>query len=233
MPCCRAADVARASWESFGAIILVEQPRVEAPALADRLAPEHLEIATGDPEALAGRIRNAGAIFLGRYTPEVIGDYVAGPNHVLPTARSARFASGLGVLDFMKRTSILKLDAASSERARARRHDARPRRRARGPSPLRRDPAERTGLAMAEEQQREELSPEQARLIEVTLDADSLGRNSSDVEHEREVAIFDLLERNSFALESRDDGPYTLHLSLAENRLVFTVGDDERAPIVM
>jgi histidinol dehydrogenase len=106
------ASVARASWESFGAIILVESLD-DAPALADRLAPEHLEIATADPESLAAEIRNAGAIFLGRYTPEVIGDYVAGPNHVLPTARSARFASGLGVLDFMKRTSILKLDAAS------------------------------------------------------------------------------------------------------------------------
>ena len=106
------ASVARTSWESFGAIIVVDSLD-RAPALADRLAPEHLEIATGDPEALAGGIRNAGAIFLGRYTPEVIGDYVAGPNHVLPTARSARFASGLGVLDFMKRTSILKLDASS------------------------------------------------------------------------------------------------------------------------
>ena len=82
----------------------------EAPALADRLAPEHLEIATRDPEALAQRIRNAGAIFLGALTPEVIGDYVAGSNHVLPTARSARFSSGLGVLDFMKRTSLLSLD---------------------------------------------------------------------------------------------------------------------------
>src|SRR5215468_9180904 len=105
-------SVARSSWESFGAIILVENLD-KAPALADRLAPEHLEIATADPDGLASRIRNAGALFLGRYTPEVIGDYVAGPNHVLPTARSARFASGLGVLDFMKRTSILKLDADS------------------------------------------------------------------------------------------------------------------------
>jgi histidinol dehydrogenase len=85
----------------------------EAPALADRLAPEHLEIATNDADALAKRINDAGAIFIGRYTPEVIGDYVAGSNHVLPTARSARFASGLGVLDFMKRTSTLKLDADS------------------------------------------------------------------------------------------------------------------------
>jgi len=106
------ASVARASWETFGAIIVVDSLD-QALALADRLAPEHLEIATADPEALAARIRNAGALFLGRYTPEVIGDYVAGPNHVLPTARSARFASGLSVLDFMKRTSILKLDAVS------------------------------------------------------------------------------------------------------------------------
>ena len=106
------ASVARASWETFGAVILVDNLE-QAPALVDRLAPEHLEIATAEPEALAARIGNAGAIFLGRYTPEVIGDYVAGSNHVLPTARSARFASGLGVLDFMKRSSILKLDADS------------------------------------------------------------------------------------------------------------------------
>ena len=77
-------------------------------ALADALAAEHLEIMTADPEALAAKIRNAGAIFLGPHTPEAIGDYVGGSNHVLPTARSARFSSGLGVLDFMKRTSILK-----------------------------------------------------------------------------------------------------------------------------
>src|SRR6185295_1821806 len=106
------ASVAGASWENFGAVIVVESLD-EAPVLVDRLAPEHLEIATEDPESLSAAIRNAGAIFLGRYTPEVIGDYVAGPNHVLPTARSARFASGLSVLDFMKRTSILKLDAES------------------------------------------------------------------------------------------------------------------------
>ena len=106
------ADIAGASWRDFGAVIVVRSLD-EAPALADRLAAEHLEIATADPDALAARIRNAGALFLGRHTPEVIGDYVAGPNHVLPTARSARFSSGLGVLDFMKRTSILKLDAAA------------------------------------------------------------------------------------------------------------------------
>jgi histidinol dehydrogenase len=102
--------VARSSWQSFGAIVILDELD-QAPALVDRLAPEHLQIATREPEALASLIRNAGAMFLGRYAPEVIGDYVAGSNHVLPTAHSARFASGLGVLDFMKRTSILKLDA--------------------------------------------------------------------------------------------------------------------------
>jgi len=107
-------NVAAASWQTFGAVILVRSLE-EAPALADRIAAEHVEIATGDPEALANRIRNAGAIFLGRHTPEVIGDYVAGSNHVLPTARSARFSSGLGVLDFMKRTSVLKLDQRALE----------------------------------------------------------------------------------------------------------------------
>jgi histidinol dehydrogenase len=101
------AEVAGASWRDFGAIITV--PRLDdAVALVDRLAPEHLEIAAADAEKLAGRIRNAGAIFIGAHTPEAIGDYVAGSNHVLPTARSARFSSGLGVLDFMKRTSLLK-----------------------------------------------------------------------------------------------------------------------------
>lgn len=106
------AATARASWRDFGAIIEVRSLE-EAPAIADRLAPEHLQIATRDPDALAGKVRNAGAIFIGRYTPEVIGDYVAGSNHVLPTARSARYASGLSVYDFMKRTSLLKLDAES------------------------------------------------------------------------------------------------------------------------
>ena len=79
--------------------------------LVDAIAPEHLEIEAQHPERLAGKVRNAGAIFLGSHTPEAIGDYVAGSNHVLPTARSARFSSGLSVLDFMKRTSILRLDA--------------------------------------------------------------------------------------------------------------------------
>jgi histidinol dehydrogenase len=99
--------VAGASWRDFGAIVLVRNLE-EAIPLVDAIAPEHLEIETDDAERLAARIRNAGAIFLGAHTPEAIGDYIAGSNHVLPTARSARFSSGLGVLDFMKRTSILK-----------------------------------------------------------------------------------------------------------------------------
>ena len=102
------SETAAASWRDFGAVVVVETLNDAVP-LANRIAAEHLEIATADPEALAARIRNAGAIFLGRHTPEVIGDYVGGSNHVLPTARSARFSSGLSVLDFVKRTSILKL----------------------------------------------------------------------------------------------------------------------------
>jgi histidinol dehydrogenase len=102
------AETAAASWQDFGAIILVPDLEKAAP-LANRIAAEHVEIATADAEAMIPRIRNAGAIFVGRHTPEVIGDYVGGSNHVLPTARSARFSSGLGVLDYMKRTSILRL----------------------------------------------------------------------------------------------------------------------------
>jgi histidinol dehydrogenase len=101
------AQIARASWDDFGAVILVRNLD-EAADLANAVAAEHLEIMTADAEALSAKVRNAGAIFLGPHTPEAIGDYVGGSNHVLPTARSARFSSGLGVLDFMKRTSILK-----------------------------------------------------------------------------------------------------------------------------
>jgi histidinol dehydrogenase len=100
---------ARTSWEANGAIIVLDHLD-EAPALIDRLAPEHLEIATAEPQHLFDKIRHAGSVFLGRWTPEAIGDYVAGPNHVLPTGRRARFASGLSVLDFMKRTSFLECD---------------------------------------------------------------------------------------------------------------------------
>jgi histidinol dehydrogenase len=101
------SKVAGAAWSNFGAIIVVSALS-DAIDLVDQLAPEHLEIMSADAEQLVRRIRNAGAIFIGAHTPEAIGDYVAGSNHVLPTARSARFSSGLGVLDFMKRTSLLK-----------------------------------------------------------------------------------------------------------------------------
>ncbi len=100
------ADIAAASWEKWGAVITLDSLD-RAPALIDRIAPEHLELAVEDPGALADKVRNAGAIFLGRFTPEAVGDYIAGPNHVLPTGGSARFSSGLGVLDFLKRTSLI------------------------------------------------------------------------------------------------------------------------------
>ncbi|OJJ13486.1 histidinol dehydrogenase [Alphaproteobacteria bacterium AO1-B] len=103
-------EVARASWQDFGAIILVDSLDNAMP-LANRLAPEHLELAVEDPEQLLDKVRNAGAVFMGHHTPEAIGDYVGGSNHVLPTARSARFSSGLSVLEFVKRTSILKCNA--------------------------------------------------------------------------------------------------------------------------
>jgi histidinol dehydrogenase len=105
-------DIAGASWRDFGAVVAVRSWD-EAVSLADRLAPEHLQICTADAEALASRVRHAGAIFLGGWTPEVVGDYVGGPNHVLPTARSARFSSGLSVLDFMKRTTIARMTPAA------------------------------------------------------------------------------------------------------------------------
>jgi histidinol dehydrogenase len=106
------ARVARASWDAFGAVIVVGDLN-QTPALIDRIAPEHLELAVADPDALWSQVRNAGAVFLGRHTPEAIGDYVAGPNHVLPTARGARFSSGLSVLDFMKRTTVIGCDGDS------------------------------------------------------------------------------------------------------------------------
>jgi histidinol dehydrogenase len=102
---------AGASWRDHGAVVLA--PLDQAPALVDQIAPEHVEFAVADPESLADRVRHAGAIFLGRHTPEAIGDYVAGSNHVLPTSRAARFSSGLSTIDFLKRTSVLKCDPAA------------------------------------------------------------------------------------------------------------------------
>ena len=105
-------DIARQSWRNFGAVIVVNTMG-QAAELSNRLAPEHLELCVADPDGMAEDITHAGAIFLGAWTPEAIGDYVGGPNHVLPTARSARFASGLSVLDFLKRTTLIKMSSAS------------------------------------------------------------------------------------------------------------------------
>ena len=101
-------DIAGASWRDYGAVI-VTRDLDEAAALSNRVAPEHLELCVADPDGLAAKITHAGAIFLGRWTPEAIGDYVGGPNHVLPTARSARFSSGLSVMDFLKRTTLARM----------------------------------------------------------------------------------------------------------------------------
>lgn len=101
-------EIAGASWRDFGAVIVVRDME-EAVRLSDRIAPEHLEICTADAEALSEKIRHAGAIFIGSFTPEAIGDYIGGPNHVLPTARSARFSSGLSVMDFVKRTTLSRM----------------------------------------------------------------------------------------------------------------------------
>jgi histidinol dehydrogenase len=108
------ADAAAASWRDHGAVVLA--PLDEAPSLVDLIAPEHVEFAVAEPEALAERVRHAGAIFLGRHAPEAIGDYVAGSNHVLPTSRAARFSSGLSLYDFLKRTSIVKCDEGAFAR---------------------------------------------------------------------------------------------------------------------
>jgi histidinol dehydrogenase len=109
------AAIARESWERHGAIIVVRD-LAEAPALIDRLAPEHLQLAVARPDALAAKVRHAGAIFLGRHAPEAVGDYIAGPSHVLPTGGTARFASGLGVYDFLKRTSLIGADRRALNR---------------------------------------------------------------------------------------------------------------------
>jgi histidinol dehydrogenase len=104
--------IAGASWRDYGAIVIVPDLTTAA-RLSDRIAPEHLELCVADPEALLAQIKHAGAVFLGHWTPEAIGDYVGGPNHVLPTARSARFSSGLSVLDFMKRTTLARMTPAA------------------------------------------------------------------------------------------------------------------------
>jgi len=114
IPTLSTGDSARQSWDSHGAVVIA--PLDQSPRLVDLIAPEHVEFAVDDPEALGDRVRHAGAIFLGRYAPEAIGDYVAGSNHVLPTSRAARFSSGLSIYDFIKRTSIIRCDAEAFAR---------------------------------------------------------------------------------------------------------------------
>jgi histidinol dehydrogenase len=109
------AAIAAESWRRHGAIVVVRKLK-DAPALIDRLAPEHLQLAVKKPETLAKTVRHAGAIFLGRHAPEALGDYLAGPNHVLPTSGTARFSSGLGVFDFLKRTSLIGCEPAALAR---------------------------------------------------------------------------------------------------------------------
>jgi histidinol dehydrogenase len=114
IPTLSTGDSARRSWDKHGAVVIA--PLDQSPALVDLIAPEHVEFALEQPERLADRVRHAGAIFLGRYAPEAVGDYVAGSNHVLPTSRAARFSSGLSIYDFLKRTSIIRCDAESFAR---------------------------------------------------------------------------------------------------------------------
>ena len=223
------AKIAGASWRDNGAIILCPSLEAALP-LVDRLAPEHLEIMADDAEALSDKIANAGAIFLGPHTPEAIGDYVGGSNHVLPTARSARFSSGLGVLDFMKRTSLLKCDARSLE--------------ALGPAAIALGRsggargARTLGRVAASREQPMSAKPAKSRnrLAEVVLDEATIPRSSADVDHERTVAIFDLIEENSFGVPGRDDGPYVLKISQEESKLTFevrTAKDETAATIVV
>ena len=158
---------------------------------------------------MSEKIRHAGSIFLGAHTPEVIGDYIGGPNHVLPTNRTARFASGLSVYDFMKRTTYAPLRRPKAFRPwrRRRRHSPMPKTSPRTPAPSRSAP---TDADMNDVQNN--------RIAEISLDQGSIVRWSREVDHERQVAIFDLLENNSFALVDGFAGPYRIELSLARGQ---------------
>ena len=210
---------------TIGAVIVVSHLD-EAVPLVDRLAPEHLELAVAEPDALAARIRNAGAIFLGRHTPEAIGDYVAGPNHVLPTARSARFSSGLNLLDFMKRTTLVGCDPGQPERHRSGGRGLGGSRRVGRPCVVRVDPSQWSSQVTTQ------VDNENHRIIHVALDERSVVRRSAEVEHERAVAIFDLLEDNLFRPEECPDaGPFRLHLSMEDNRMLFDIRNAENGDL--
>ena len=211
---CRAREIAARELARFRR----DHPRAPtsttAVPLVDRLAPEHLEIETADAEALAAKIRNAGAIFLGSHTPEAIGDYVGGPNHVLPTARSARFSSG------PRRARLHEADLdPEMRRRRLCARSARPPIAlgrgggAGGACALGRDPPEPVTRAGAwpGDGERHRGTARQAALVAVTLDEVSIGRGKPDQEHERAVAIYDLVEENHSRLPGHDGGPYALH----------------------
>ena len=110
--CLERAEIAKTSWNNNGMIIIVKNWK-QSIEIANKIAPEHLEISMDNPEIISDKINNAGSIFLGRFVPEAIGDYIAGPNHVLPTARTAKFSSGISTLDYMRRTSLIKCDLES------------------------------------------------------------------------------------------------------------------------
>jgi len=220
------ADTAGESWRNYGAVIIVPEI-ADALPLIDRIAPEHLEIATEDARALAMQVRNAGAIFMGRFVPEALGDYLAGPNHVLPTARSARFSSGLGVLDFMKRTSMVGCGSEGLSAIGPAGVALDARRRIGRARALGFDTAQQAGAILGQGA----LMSDDNRILSINLDEKSVVRRSAQVEHERKVAIFDLLEDNEFALCNGESGPYKLNLGIEENRLVFNLRGEDDARI--
>ena len=190
---CRAAPIAGASWQRSRRGH--HRARLGRGGGAGRPAsrPSISSSRSSEPELLAAEIRHAGAIFLGRHTPEAVGDYVAGPNHVLPTARSARFSSGLGVLDFMKRTSMVRCDAREPRRHRPGGDDARPRPRGSTRTRCR----SRCGSTRGAIPRLEAMPRPTQRIAKITLDERTVVRRNADIEHERAVAISDLLEETA------------------------------------
>ena len=189
--------------------------------LADRMAPEHLHVCARDGERIAAAVRNAGAVFVGTHAAEVVGDYVAGPSHVLPTGGGARFSSGLSVLSFMKRTSVIRAKRRGGGEARARHRDAGARRRSRGACVV--GPHARAGRRGGPP-----VSESRDRLASIELDDTGLPTPTAEVEQERRVAIYDLLGENRFRLLGRDGGPapggpYELLLAVRDRHLVLRV----------
>ena len=221
------AAIAAASWREHGAVIVVGSLD-EAPPLINRLAPEHLELAVAEPERLAEAVTSAGAIFLGRHTPEAIGDYVAGPNHVLPTARSARFSSGLSPLDFLKRTTFV---GCGRREPRAHRPGGRDARRSRGPQCPR-------ALGGAQARRRVGVKawtgtrPARTGWSRSCWTRARASGGGPDYEHERRIAIHDLLEENTFAPAGGSGGPYRLRIGREEGRLLLDVENDLGVPQV-